>query len=59
MCFSPWLVFIGAQCATFSSALSGLVGTARVMQAIAGDYPALAWFAACSPDGEPRRAICV
>ena len=59
VCFSPWLVFIGAQSATFSSALSGLVGTARVLQAIALDFPRLKWFSVVSADGEPRRAICV
>ena len=58
VCFSPVLVFVGTLCTTFSSALSGLVGTARVLQAIALDFPALRWFAHTSgKDNEPRRAI--
>ena len=32
ICFFPELVFVGTLCTTFSSALSGLVGTARVLQ---------------------------
>ena len=32
LCISPTLVFVGTLCTTFSSALSGLVGTARVLQ---------------------------
>ena len=60
VCFSPVLVFVGTLCTTFSSALSGLVGTARVLQAMALDFPALEWFAKVSAsDGEPRRAIVI
>ncbi len=60
VCFWPYLVFAGTLCTTFSSALSGLVGTARVLQAIALDFPALGWFAKTSgSDGEPRRAVLV
>ena len=60
VCFSPVLVFVGTLCTTFSSALSGLVGTARVLQAMALDFPALEWFAKVSAsDGEPRRAIII
>ena len=60
VCFWPYLVFVGTLCTTFSSALSGLVGTARVLQAIALDFPALKWFAKASgSDGEPRRAVLV
>lgn len=60
VCFWPYLVFAGTLCTTFSSALSGLVGTARVLQAISLDFPALKWFAQTSgSDGEPRRAVVV
>ena len=44
--------------ACFGALGSGLVGTARVLQAIALDFPALRWFAHTSgKDNEPRRAI--
>lgn len=60
VCFWPYLVFVGTLCTTFSSALSGLVGTARVLQAIALDFPVLKWFAQTSgSDAEPRRAVVV
>jgi amino acid permease len=60
VCFSWQLVFVGTLCTTLSSALSGLVGTARVLQAISLDFPAIGWLAKVSgDDGEPRRAVVV
>mmetsp|Transcript_8770 Transcript_8770/g.20082 ORF Transcript_8770/g.20082 Transcript_8770/m.20082 type:complete len:978 (+) Transcript_8770:52-2985(+) len=57
---SPVLVLCGTLFATFSSALSGIMASARVLQAMARDHllPGLHFFAV-ETGGEPRRAICL
>ena len=58
-CWWPPLVLIGTLSATFSSALSGLVSTAKVLQAMSLDnlFPGFHVFQKESKDGEPVRAI--
>jgi uncharacterized membrane protein len=58
-CWWPPLVLIGTLLATFSSALSGLVSTAKVLQAMSMDnlFPGIHLFQKVSEKGEPVRAI--
>jgi potassium/chloride transporter 9 len=58
-CWWPPLVLIGTLCATFSSALSGLVSTAKVLQAMSMDnlFPGIHVFQKVNKKGEPTRAI--
>lgn len=58
-CWWPPLVLIGTLLATFSSALSGLVSTAKVLQAMSMDklFPGIYVFQKVSEKGEPVRAI--
>lgn len=58
-CWWPPLVLIGTLSATFSSALSGLVSTAKILHAMSLDrlFPGLHVFQKESKDGEPVRAI--
>ncbi|MEZ4439950.1 MAG: amino acid permease [Polyangiaceae bacterium] len=54
-------VLAGLLGATFSSALSSLIGAPRIMLALARDriIPAGAWLGITSRSGEPRRAMLV
>lgn len=58
-CWWPPLVLIGTLAATFSSALSGLVSTAKILHAMSLDrlFPGLHVFQKESKAGEPVRAI--
>ncbi len=56
----PWLVTAGVFAATLSSALGSMMGSPRILQAVARDQvlPILRPLAAGSgPTGEPRRAV--
>ncbi len=59
-CWWPPLVLIGTLSATFSSALSGLVSTAKILHAMSLDrlFPGLHVFQKESKGGEPVRAVC-
>lgn len=52
----PAIIVVGLVSSTISSALGALVGSARVMQALAADelLPPLRIFRQMSSDGEPR-----
>lgn len=54
-------VLAGLLGATFSSALSSLIGAPRILMALGRDrlIPGGAWLGATSPSGEPRRAMFV
>ncbi len=54
-------VLAGLLGATFSSALAGLVGGPRILQAMGRDrlVPQARWLASTSADGEPRNALLV
>jgi uncharacterized membrane protein len=58
---SAWapVVLAGLLGATFSSALSSIVGAPRILQALAEHkiMPKSAWLAGRSPSGEPRNAM--
>jgi solute carrier family 12 (potassium/chloride transporters), member 9 len=58
-CWWPPLVLIGTLSATFSSALSGLVSTAKILHAMSLDrlFPGLHVFQKESKGGEPVRAV--
>ncbi len=60
---SSWgpAVLAGLLGATFSSALSSLVGAPRILRALGTDrlIPGGGWLARTSADGEPRRAMLV
>ncbi len=57
----PKLVVAGLLGATFSSALAGIVGGPRILQAMGGHglMPKSRWVAATKGDGEPRNALLV
>jgi len=52
-------IAIGLLGATFSSALTSLIGAPRILQALIQDgvLPRASWLATPSADGEPRRAM--
>ena len=54
-------VLAGLLGATFSSALSSLLGAPRILLALGRDrlIPGSAWISKVGPDGEPRRALFV
>ena len=53
------IVLAGLLGATFSSAVTSMVGAPRILQAMGHNrvLPGSAWLARASPDGEPRRAL--
>eukprot|EP00003_Mantamonas_plastica_P015111 TRINITY_DN2580_c0_g1_i4.p1 TRINITY_DN2580_c0_g1~~TRINITY_DN2580_c0_g1_i4.p1 ORF type:complete len:930 (-),score=290.19 TRINITY_DN2580_c0_g1_i4:2-2746(-) len=56
----PWIIAAGIFCATLSSALSAIIGSSRILQALARDdlLPILAPFKKGSgKSDEPRRAV--
>ncbi len=60
---SPWgaVVLAGLLGATFSSALTSMVGAPRILRAMGVDrlIPASRWVAHTAADGEPRRATAL
>eukprot|EP00002_Diphylleia_rotans_P036693 TRINITY_DN811_c0_g1_i2.p1 TRINITY_DN811_c0_g1~~TRINITY_DN811_c0_g1_i2.p1 ORF type:complete len:885 (-),score=167.91 TRINITY_DN811_c0_g1_i2:328-2982(-) len=58
-CVEPYIVLIGTACSTFSTALGGIVGTAKILQAIASDsyIPRMSYFSVVNKEGEPVRAV--
>jgi solute carrier family 12 (sodium/potassium/chloride transporter), member 2 len=54
-------VLAGLLGATFSSALSSLLGAPRILLALGRDdlIPGASWISKVGPDGEPRRALLV
>ncbi|MBM74580.1 MAG: Na-K-Cl cotransporter [Proteobacteria bacterium] len=59
--WSPLFMEFSILCATSSSALATLVGSPRILQALAEDQaiPGSKWLAQRSEDGEPRNAIYI
>lgn len=55
------VVLAGLLGATFSSAVTSMVGAPRILQAMGGDgvLPGSAWFGRAAADGEPRNALLI